>query len=94
MSASSINRKVAEIEKAKKVERRNAIIERQKPKDDIIQHIKTEVGGISAESSDSNSVIDSGEVKEKPKAPKAKSNASKKRGSGKKVFSNSKAAKI
>ena len=72
MSASSINRKVAEIEKAKKVERRNAIIERQKPKDDIVKHIKTEVGGISAESGNSDSIIDSGQVKEKPKVMQAK----------------------
>ena len=32
MTASSVSRKVAEVEKAKKVERRNAIIERQKAK--------------------------------------------------------------
>ena len=45
MTASSVSRKVAEVEKAKKVERRNAIIERQKPKDDIVKHIETEVRG-------------------------------------------------
>ena len=94
MSASSINRKVAEIEKAKKVERRNAAIKRYESENNIVKHIKTEVGGISAESGNSDSIIDSGQVKEKPKAPKAKSNAGKKRGSSKKVFSNSKAAKI
>ena len=89
MSASSINRKVAEIEKAKKVERRNAAIKRYESENNIVKHIKTEVGGISAESGNSDSIIDSGQVKEKPKAPKAKSNAGKKRGSSKKVFSNS-----
>ena len=94
MSASSINRKVAEIEKAKKVERRNAAIKRYESENNIVKHIKTEVGGISAESGNSDSIIDSGQVKEKPKAPKAKSNAGKKRGSSKKVFSNSKTAKI
>lgn len=94
MSASSQYRKVAETQKVKKVERRNAAIKRYESENNIVKHIKTEVGGISAESGNSDSVIDSGQVKEKPKAPKAKSNAGKKRGSSKKVFSNSKTAKI
>tara|TARA_B000000557_G_C20399936_1_gene285958 strand:+ start:224 stop:514 length:291 start_codon:yes stop_codon:yes gene_type:complete len=96
MTASSVSRKVAEVEKAKKVERRNAIIERQKPKDDIVKHIETEVRGVSAETSSSNSIIDSGKIKATP-APKAKlkkPSGSKKGGSSKKVLSNSKAAKI
>lgn len=92
MTASSVSRKVAEVEKAKKVERRNAIIERQKPKDDIVKHIATEVRGIPAETSSSNSIIDSGEIK--AKAVKKKPSGSKKGGSGKKVLSNSKTAKI
>ena len=73
MTASSVSRKVAVIEKAKKVERRNAIIERQKPKDDIVKHIETEVRGIPAETSSSDSVIDSGEIKAKINKPKKKS---------------------
>lgn len=96
MTASSVSRKVAEVEKAKKVERRNAIIERQKPKDDIVKHIETEVRGIPAETSSGNSIIDSGKIKATP-APKTKfkkPSGSKKGGSGKKVLSNSKATKI
>ena len=92
MTASSVSRKVAAIEKAKKVERRNAIIERQKPKDDIVKHIATEVRGVSAEASSGDSVIDSGEIK--AKAVKKKSSGAKKGGSSKKVLSNSKATKI
>ena len=96
MTASSVSRKVAEVEKAKKVERRNAIIERQKPKDDIVKHIETEVRGIPAETSSGNSIIDSGKIKATP-APKTKlkkPSGAKKGGSSKKVLSNSKAAKI
>ena len=96
MTASSVSRKVAEVEKAKKVERRNAIIERQKPKDDIVKHIETEVRGVSAETSSSNSIIDSGKIKATP-APKTKlkkPSGAKKGGSSKKVLSNSKATKI
>ena len=92
MTASSVSRKVAEVEKAKKVERRNAIIERQKPKADIVKHIATEVRGVSAEASSGDSVIDSGEIK--AKAVKKKSSGAKKGGSSKKVLSNSKATKI
>ena len=92
MTASSVSRKVAEVEKAKKVERRNAIIERQKPKDDIVKHIETEVRGIPAETSSSDSVIDSGEIK--ANAVKKKSRGAKKGGSSKKVLSDSKATKI
>jgi hypothetical protein len=96
MTASSVSRKVAEVEKAKKVERRNAIIERQKPKDDIVKHIETEVRGVSAETSSSNSIIDSGKIKAtpKPKAKVKKSSGAKKGGSSKKVLSDSKATKI
>ena len=96
MTASSVSRKVAEVEKAKKVERRNAIIERQKPKDDIVKHIETEVRGVSAETSSGNSIIDSGKIKATP-APKTKlkkPSGAKKGGSSKKVLSNSKTAKI
>ena len=96
MTASSVSRKVAEVEKAKKVERRNAIIQRQKPKDDIVKHIETEVRGVSAETSSSNSIIDSGKIKATP-APKTKlkkPSGAKKGGSSKKVLSNSKATKI
>ena len=77
MTASSVSRKVAEVEKAKKVERRNAIIERQKPKDDIVKHIATEVRGVSAEASSSDSPVASGKKAAK-KAPAKKKAAAKK----------------
>ena len=96
MTASSVSRKVVEVEKAKKVERRNALIERQKPKDDIVKHIETEVRGVPAEASSGNSIIDSGKIKATP-APKAKlkkASKSKKGGSSKKVLSDSKTTKI
>ena len=96
MTASSVSRKVAEAEKAKKVERRNALIERQKPKDDIVKHIETEIRGIPAETSSSDSVIDSGKIKATPtpKAKAKKASGSKKGGSSKKVLSDSKTTKI
>lgn len=92
MSASSLNRKVAAVEKAKKVERRNAAIKRYKSEEDIVKHIETEERGVPAETSGSDSVIDSGEIKAKPAAKKAAS--PKKRGSGKGVFSNRKTSKV
>lgn len=94
MSASSLNRKVAEIQKAKKVERRNAAIARYKSEDDIVKHIEVEERGVPAEASDGDSVIDSGKIEAKPKVAKAKSAGTKKRGSGKGIFSNRKAAKV
>lgn len=96
MTASSVSRKVVEVEKAKKVERRNALIKRQKPKDDIVKHIETEVRGIPAETSSSDSIIDSGKIKATPtpKAKAKKASGLKKGGSSKKVLSNSKATKI
>jgi|TARA_R100001460_G_scaffold85354_1_gene126649 hypothetical protein len=96
MSASSIHRKVAEKEKAKKVERRNALIKRYESENDIVKHIKTEERGIPAETVSGDSIIDSGEVKVTP-APKAKAkkaSGSKKGGNSKKVLSDSKATKI
>jgi len=95
MSASSLNRKVAAVEKAKKLERRNAAIKRYKSEIDISEHREVEVGGISSEASGSDSVIDSGKVEEtKPKTPKAKSAGSKGRGNGKRIFSNRKTSKV
>ena len=94
MSASSLNRKVAEIEKAKKVERRNAAIKRYESENNIVKHIEAEVGGVSPETSSSDSAIDSGKVEVKPKAAKAKSAGIKKRGSGKGIFANRKTTKV
>ena len=82
MSASSLNRKVAEVEKAKKVERRNAIEKRQQPEVDQRQHQQIEVGGVPPETSSGDSVVNGGEVKAKPAtkkaAPKKKAAAKKK----------------
>ena len=83
MSASSQYRKVAEIQKIKKVERRNASNERLKPKDNIEEHIEVEKRGVSPEPISSDSVVISEE------APKPK-----KRGNSKSVFSNRKATKV
>ena len=70
MSASSQSRQVAEQMKAKKVERRHALEERQKPKDDQQQHKQAEIGGVSAETSNSNSPVGSGKKAAKKAAPK------------------------
>jgi hypothetical protein len=83
MSASSQYRKVAEVQKIKKVERRNASNERLKPKDNIKKHIEVEERGVSPEPISSDSVVISEE------APKPK-----KRGNSKSVFSNRKATKV
>ena len=92
MSASSLNRKVAEIEKAKKVERRNALIERYKSENDIAKHIKTEERGVPAEAggSDSPEPIKAEAPKAKPKKPAAKKASRAKKGwSGKRLLSDS-----
>ncbi len=92
MSASSLNRKVAEIEKAKKVERRNALIERYKSENDIVKHIKTEERGVPAEAggSDSPEPIKAEAPKAKPKKPAAKKASRAKKGwSGKRLLSDS-----
>ena len=83
MSASSQYRKVAEVQKIKNVERRNASNERLKPKDNIEKHIEVEERGVSPEPISSDSVVISEE------APKPK-----KRGNSKSVFSNRKATKV
>jgi len=92
MSASSQYRKIAEVMKEKKVERRHAINERLKPKDDIREHIETAGGGIPSEASSSDSPVISRQ-EEKPKAVK-KTTSTKKRRSSKRVLSDSKATKI
>jgi hypothetical protein len=93
MSASSLNRKVAEIEKAKKMERRNALIERYKSENDIVKHIKTEERGVPAETVGSDSVIESGEIKSKPAKVK-KASSTKKGRASKKFLSYSKATEV
>ena len=82
MSASSLNRKVAEVQKAKKVERRHALEKRQQPEVDQRQHQQIEVGGVSSEASSGDSVVNGGKAKAKPAtkkaAPKKKAAAKKK----------------
>ena len=93
VSASSLNRKVAAIEKAKKVERRNAAVKRYESENDIVKHIEVEERGVPAEASSSDSPEPiKAEVKKKPAAKKAA--APKKRGSGKGIFSNRKTTKV
>ena len=48
MSASSVNRKVAEVQKAQKMERRNAIEKRNEPVNDKPKHIEAEIRGVPA----------------------------------------------
>lgn len=88
MSASSQYRKVAEVQKVKKVERRNAALKRYESENNIIKHIEAEERGVPAETSGSDSPEPiKAEVKKKPAAKKAAS--AKKRGSSKRIFSNS-----
>jgi len=63
MSASSVNRKVAEVMKAQKVERRHAIEKRNEPKDNQPKHIEVEVRELSAETSRSDIPVASEEIK-------------------------------
>ena len=76
---SSIREKIWKEEKEKKIKRRlmkegvlDAVEERQKPKNDQQEHQEVEVGEISAETSNSDSVVDSGEIQAKINKPKKK----------------------
>ena len=82
---SSIREKIWEVEKEKKRKRRllkegviDAVEERQKPENNQPEHTQVEEGEVSAETSDSDSVVESGEIKAKINKPKKKSKASKK----------------
>ena len=77
MSASSINRQVAADMKAKKLERRDAIEKRNKPEDSKLEHQQINVGGLSAETSDSDIPIVIEKTEAKPKAKKKASNKKK-----------------
>ena len=77
---SSIREKIWEVEKQKKTQRRlakegvvDAVEERVKPENNQPKHSQVEKGEISAETSDSDSVVESGEVKAKINKPKKKS---------------------
>lgn len=77
MTASSQYRKVADIQKEKKVERRNALEGRKKPENNQQEHQETKIGGVSAETSSSDIPVQSKE-KAKKKAPAKKASAKKK----------------
>ena len=77
---SSIREKIWEVEKEKKRQRRlakegvvDAVEERQEPENNQPEYTQVEVREISAETSDSDSVVESGEVKAKINKPKKKS---------------------
>ena len=76
---SSIREKIWEVEKEKKRQRRlakegvvDAVEERVKPENNQPKHSQVEKGELSAETSDSDSVVDSGEIKAKINKPKKK----------------------
>ena len=76
---SSIREKIWEVEKEKKRQRRlakegvvDAVEERVEPENNKPEHPQVEKGEVSAETSDSDSVVDSGEIKAKINKPKKK----------------------
>ena len=76
---SSIREKIWEVEREKKRQRRlakegvvDAVKERQEPENNQPEYTQVEVREISAETSDSDSVVESGEVKAKINKPKKK----------------------
>jgi hypothetical protein len=77
---SSVRENIWKVEKEKKRQRRlaregvvDAIEERQKPENNQPEHTQVEEGEISAETSNSDSVVDSGEIKAEINKPKKKS---------------------
>ena len=76
---SSVREKIWQVEKAKKRQRRlikegvlDAVEERQEPKNDQPEYKEVEVREVPTEASDSNSVVNGGEVKAKTSKPKKK----------------------
>ena len=82
---SSIREKIWEVEKEKKRQRRlakeqgHAVEERQEPKNDQPKHQEVEVREESAETCNSNSVVNGGEVKAKTSKPKKKAKKARKK---------------
>ena len=77
---SSIREKIWEVEKQKKRQRRlakegvvDAVEERVEPENNQPEHPQVEKVEVSAETSDSDSVVDSGEIKAEINKPKKKS---------------------
>ena len=78
--SSSVREKIYEVEKQKKVKRRlikegviDALEERQESENNQPEHSQVEEGEVSAETSDSDSIVESGEVKAQINKPKKKS---------------------
>ena len=76
---SSVREKIWQVEKEKKRQRRlikegvlDAVEERQEPKNDQPENKEVEVREVPTEASDSNSVVNGGEVKAKTSKPKKK----------------------
>ncbi len=76
---SSVREKIWQVEKEKKRQRRlikegvlDAVEERQEPKNDQPEYKEVEVREVPTEASDSNSVVNGGEVKAKTSKPKKK----------------------
>ena len=75
---SSVREKIWQVEKEKKRQRRlakeqgHAVEERQEPKNDQPKYKEVEVREVPTEASDSNSVVNGGEVKTKTSKPKKK----------------------
>ena len=77
---SSVREKVWAVEKEKKRQRRlakegivDAVEERVEPEDNQQEHSQVEEREVSAETSDSDSIVESGEIKAKINKPKTKS---------------------
>ena len=77
---SSIREKIWEVEKEKKRQRRlakegvvDAVEERKESENNQPKHPQVEKGEVSAETSDSDSIVESGEIKTKINKPKKKS---------------------
>jgi len=83
---SSIREKIWEVEKQKKRQRRlakegvvDAVEERVEPENNQPEHPQVEEGKVPTETSDSDSVVESGEIKAKINKPKKKSKKSTKK---------------
>jgi len=78
--SSSVREKIYEVEKQKKIKRRlikegviDALEERQESENNQPEHSQVEEGKVSTETSDSDSIVESGEVKAQINKPKKKS---------------------
>jgi hypothetical protein len=78
--SSSVREKIYEVEKQKKVKRRlikegviDALEERQESENNQPKYSQVEEGEVSTETSDSDSIVESGEVKAQINKPKKKS---------------------